>query len=544
MRARLIFDGAFARGESFEPIRDEGANASRVAIGGDSFHAARMRDLVAALLIVLPVCSGLRGAEDSPPPHILFIVIDDLRPMLACYGHPVVKTPQIDRLAREGLLFERACCQYAKCGTSRLSLMTGLRPESIGVFSNRLEDADAFRERRRDAVWMSRWFREAGYEALSFGKIDHDGWSRDSDWSAPVSPGREREMWEVTDPDDPRGPTRIADRHDCPVLQSPDVPDDHLYAGRMTSEVLDYLATGHDRPLFLAVGYRRPHLPFVAPKKWFDCYDPEAFVLVDSPEPPADVSPMAWFNSDGYVGAARLSGIEMPPRPTRDEAISLNGYELRSYNGVPKEGPIAAKRQHELIHAYAACVSYVDAQVGRLLDGLEAAGLRENTVVVLCSDHGWHLGEHAAWGKMTNYEIATRVPLIVSAPGLPRGRTAALAELVDLYPTLCDVAGIAPPGHLEGESLFPVLENPASKGTGTAHSSYARYRARFVGHAIRNDRFRYVRWIDRTTGDVQFEELYDHENDPHERRNLAGDPDYADDIGAMQNLVKPVRATP
>ncbi|MEM7603661.1 MAG: sulfatase-like hydrolase/transferase, partial [Verrucomicrobiota bacterium] len=189
-----------------------------------------------------------------------------------------------------------------------------------------------------------------------------------------------------------------------------------------------------DQPHFLAVGYRRPHLPFIAPKRDFDLYQPDRTWLAPNPLPAENQPVASWFNSDGYIGTARKVGLTLPKRPTRDEAIAWNGYEMRSYLDVPYHGPIPEARQLELLQAYAACVTYIDRQIGRLLEHIDF----ENTVVVLRSDHGWHLGEHSAWGKMTNYEIATRIPLLIAAPDLQPERTDRLAELVDLYPTLCD----------------------------------------------------------------------------------------------------------
>lgn len=510
-------------------------------------HCFPLASSILALACLVPTTSS---GDDPPPqlhprPHVLLIAVDDLRPFLGCYGVEHAVTPNIDRLAENGLLFERAYCQYAKCGPSRLSLLSGLRPESVGVFNHRKDSALRFRERRPDAVSLPRWFRDHGYEARGFGKIQHDGWDNSEDWSAPPFPGREGEMREIADPEHPGGPTVIAERFDCPVKQFPDVPDEHFFAGRMTTEVLGAMEQHRGehrgdgaRPLFLAVGYRRPHLPFVAPKRYHDLHEPDESWLAPNPSPPEGVPPLAWFTSGDYKGAARRFGFSMPDRPARQEAIDLNGFELRSYLGVPVRGPIPEDAQRELIRAYAACVSYVDAQVGRLLDGLDRHGLRENTLVVLFSDHGWHLGEHSVWAKMTNYEVGTRVPLILSAPGQPRGRTRALAELVDLYPTLCDLAGLPRPDHLEGESLLPVIEAPSVPGAATARSFYTRSRETIHGRAVRSDRFRYVRWSEAKTGRLLAEELYDHEADPHETRNLAGSPEREDELERMRELEK------
>ena len=478
-----------------------------------------IRSIRTIFLLQLMVWAGRALSER---PDIVMIAVDDLRPMLGCYGDTRIRTPNIDALARSGVVFDRAYCQYAKCGTSRLSMLTGLRPDSIGVFSNNRKDVVSFRERRSDVVSLPRWLKQAGYHTQSFGKIYHDGWDDPGDWSAPSSPGRDREMWEVVDTQSPLQPTKIAERLACPVLQRADVPDQHLFAGRMTDDVVSLLQRGgRSKPLFLAIGFRRPHLPFVAPKRYFDLYDPDRTWLAAHPTPARDSPVMAWFNSDGYVGSAKRVGLEMPLRPDREQAVDWNGYEMRSYLGVPNHGAIVERKQIELLHAYAACVSYVDAQIGRLLAQLRQQPGHDETIVVLWSDHGWHLGEQSAWGKMTNFEVATRVPLIIASPGSGPARTSSIAELVDLYPTICDLAGVGHPDHLEGDSLVSVLDDPDGKVDSVALSQYSRFRDRYMGRALRTDRYRYIAWFEKESGQVAHRELYDHEVDPGETRNIA-----------------------
>jgi len=474
----------------------------------------------------------LRGADK---PDILMIAIDDLRPMLGCYGDPNIKTPNIDRIADRGLVFERAYCQYAKCGTSRLSLMTGLRPDSVKVFSNNARDVKAFHKRRSDAVSIARWLKDKGYHTQSFGKIYHDGWDVAGDWSAPSSPGREKEMLEMHDDSGKSEKTIIADRWACPVLQSPDVSDETLFAGRMTTKVISTLQNGFDgKPTFIAVGYRRPHLPFIAPKKYFDLYQPDKSWLAKNPLPNSKSPIMAWFNSDGYVGGAKKVGLTMPNPPNREEAIAWNGYEMRSYLGVPNHGVIEQSLQLDLLQAYAACITYVDTQIGRLLDSLEKSKRLDKTIIILWSDHGWHLGEQSTWGKMTNFEIGTRVPFIISGPGIKPARTKNIAELVDLYPTLCDLAKVDAPSHLEGESLMPILLNPSNDFGTVALSQYARFGNKYMGYALRTDRYRFVVWQETKTGKVIERELYDHANDAAETRNLAATTDQAQRVIALE----------
>jgi len=464
------------------------------------------------------------------------IAIDDLRPILGCYADPRAKTPNIDRLAARGVLFERAYCQYAKCGPSRLSVMTGLRPDSIGIFNHRKDSATIFRKRRPDAVSLARYLKEQGYQTRGLGKIYHDGWDVASDWSASTFPGRDNEMLEISDQRNPNSPSMIAERFACPVMQNPDVPDDHLFAGRMTDEAIRIMHKQDPaQPLFLAVGYRRPQLPFVAPRRFYDLHQPDSSWLAKNQMPPHNSPVMAWFNSDGYLGAARRAKLKMPNPPSRDEGPLWNGYELRSYTGAPNYGFIDQKTQLKLIHAYAACVSYVDAQIGKLLKELEKSNRQSNTIIILWSDHGWHLGEQSAWSKMTNIEIATRVPLIIVAPGMKPARTRYLAELVDLYPTLCELAGLEKPPHLEGESLVPVLQLPGRNTKSIALSQHTRFGEKYMGRALRTERYRFVAWFKKKDGRIIERELYDHQTDALETRNIAGDPDQAVRVKTLES---------
>lgn len=486
------------------------------------------------LNVVLLWSITLKASEQkSVRPNVLMIVVDDLRPMLGCYGDPHIQTPNIDQLAAQGVVFERAYCQYAKCGPSRLSLMTGLRPDAVNVFSHRDKDVREFRQRRPDAVSIARWLKNHGYCTQGFGKIYHDGWDNPDDWSVPSFPGRTQEMLEITNDKNPQQPTFIAERLNCPVMQNPDVSDDHLFAGRMTNKVLKVMQSEPRKPWFLAVGYRRPHLPFVAPEKYFRQYQPDESWLPKNPLPGQNSSLLSWFNSDGYVGSARKVGLTMPTSPNREQGIAWNGYEMRSYVGVPNHGTIERELQLKLYQAYAACVSYVDAQIGRLLNELQRQDRMQKTVIVLLSDHGWHLGEHSAWGKMTNFEIATRVPLIIAAPGIVPARTSHISELVDLYPTLCDLTNTPQPAHLQGESLACVLNAPQQQTQDVAISQYSRFNGRFIGRTMRTDRYRLIQWHASGTGNVEATEVYDHDTDPNESHNLSSDRQHADLVQSL-----------
>ena len=231
--------------------------------------------------------------------------------------------------------------------------------------------------------------------------------------------------------------------------------------------------------------------------------------------------------------------MRLPVRPNRQQAIDWNGYEMRSYVGVPNHGLIGESLQLKLLQAYAACISYADAQIGRLLDQLAESPRGKNTIVVLISDHGWHLGEHSAWGKMTCFEIATRVPMIISGPGIDPARTQAIAELVDLYPTLCELTGIPSPKHLQGESLVQTIQAPEQDCSDTfAVSQYSRFRNRYLGTALRTPRYRFVRWVETESGKVVHRELYDHKTDSAETNNLADVPQHAELISKLNARVK------
>ncbi len=509
------------------------------------YHVTEIRSpsgLLALLLAIVcqagPVLPADALAADVPAagrPNVLFIAVDDLRPMLGCYGDPVIKTPNIDRLARRGAVFTRAYCQVAMCGPSRASLLTGLRLDSTGEFLLTYHRRRVLRSEFPGLVMLPEQFKRHGYHTQAFGKIYHDGLDDSPSWSVPSSPGRTRkggqgEILELVDEEAIAGvpfeqrariPTVIRPRKDCRAIQSPEVPDKTLYAGRMTQQAVETLAQIKDEPFFLAVGYRRPHLPFVAPQRYFDLYPAETITLPAHREPAKDAPIVGFYNSWIYKRA--------DPTPKNvEEALLTAGYELRSYQGIPTSGPISDRQQKLIRQAYMACVSYVDAQIGRLLGGLEKLGLADNTIVVLWGDHGWHLGEHGTWSKLTNYEWATRVPLIIAAPGseYQHASTSALAELVDVYPTLCELAGLDIPKHVEGTSLAPVMRQPNRPWKTAAFSQFP-FGKEILGRAIRTDRYRYVEWS-KTTVETIAVELYDHQTDPGETVNAAGHKEMAE----------------
>ena len=464
-----------------------------------------------ALSLALPI----RAAESKP--NLLFIAVDDLRNELGCYGVKEIKTPNLDRFAASGVAFNRAYCQLAVCNPSRVSLMTGLRPDSTKVW----DLATEMRTVIPDVVTIPQHFRKHGYHAVSFGKIFHNPWPDDVSWSEPHQWPESARLWSEEAKQklaDFKVKMRAEGKSDAEVnrmravaSEAVDVPDRDHFDGATCEQALaamHRLAAGK-QPFFLAAGFSRPHLPFVAPRKYWDLYDRATIPLATNGFPPRAAPALAF-------GEARFQG---------------GFYELRDYMDYsdarwPGDGPLSEAQQRELKHGYYASVSYVDAQIGRLLDELGRLGLAGKTIVVMWSDHGWKLGEHGGWCKQTNYEIDTRAPLMIRAPGMKQNgrQSRALVEFVDIYPTLCELTGLPVPGNLEGVSLKPLLTGSATSVKQAAFSQFPRKLdgRDHMGYAMRTDRHRYIEWIDETTNKIVAQELYDHETDPDENENVAG----------------------
>ena len=407
--------------------------------------------------------------------NVLFIVVDDLRPFLGCYGHPEIHTPNIDKLAERGTVFNRAYCQYPLCSPSRTSMITGLRPETTGVLNNSRD----FRKKLPDAITLPQHFKTQGYHTQSVGRIAHLPQLQDDENSWSVASWRP--LWVPFDIET------------TPSWQALDVEDDDLRDGKTARRAVWVLNEIKDRQFFLAVGFYKPHLPFKAPRKYFELYDTQDFDL-----PASSVSPK-----------------DAP------ESALTDWNAIRAYQDLPMgKTPLSDAKTLELMRAYAAAASYTDAQIGRVFAQLDALGLTENTVIVFCGDHGYHLGEHGIWGKQTLFEVSLRSPLIVSVPHKQSSKTEALTELVDIYPTLCDACHLPIPTELEGSSLMPVIEQPDrpwktavfSQFGGSAHG----------GISIRTQRYRYTEWGRNGSRGV---ELYDYEVDPDETVNIATQPE-------------------
>lgn len=462
------------------------------------------------LIVLLIALVGLAPAEEDRP-NVLFIAIDDLRPELGCYGVEGIHSPNIDRLAGEGVRFDAAHCQLAVCNPSRVSLLTGLRPDSTRVWT--LDTR--FRHTIPDAVTLPQFFKEQGYSTVGFGKIFHNPWPDNVSWSEPHAWPRGSQLWSKRAREDlaafkeelrKKGtPQSKIDRLRAAATEIVDLDDDRHIDGGIAVQAIEAMRrlAKEERPFFVGAGFIRPHLPFVVPRKYWDLYERDEIPLAESPSLPR--------GAPGYAMNTM--------------------YELRDYHDYldtpdPRSGSLSEAQQRELKHGYWASVSFIDALVGRLLDELERLELTENTIVVLWSDHGWKLGEMNSWCKQTNYEIDTRVPLIIRYPRARgnSGVSESLVELVDVFPTLCDLAGLAVPKKLEGTSLRPVLDDPGARVKDAAVSQFFRRtgKGELMGYALRTDRWRYVEWIHCKTGETVGRELYDHDVDAGETENVAG----------------------
>ena len=484
------------------------------------------------------------AAGAAPRPNVLFIAVDDMRPELGCYGNEVVKTPNIDRLAARGIVFKHAYCQQAVCSPTRSSLLTGRRPDATRVWDLNTH----FRVALPEVVTLPQYFKANGYHCAALSKIYHHGFEDGRSWSEPhwypngqtidtdpadwskhivrKAGSGVQEHAKAPQPADNDKPNtgKPAKAAKGPAFEVSSKTDDELPDGFTAAEALKRLheLKSKDQPFFLAVGFLKPHLPFIAPKKYWDLYDPNRI-----PVPAIDHLPEA---------APAFAGHD-------------NG-ELHSYANVPKSKPIPADFAKTLRHGYYACISYTDAQIGRVLDALQKEGLADNTVVVLWGDHGWQLGDHGLWHKHTNFELATRAPLILSVPQQKSAgqKCDAPVEFVDVYPTLADVCGLPIPAGLDGVSLKPFVENPAKPATKVAISQYPRGGSQtggksLMGYSMRDERWRLTLWRDRNDASIAATELYDEQNDPAESKNLAAaNPDVVKRLSAF--LPPPLKAPP
>ncbi len=468
-------------------------------------------------------CKGQTGKT-----NILFIAVDDLKPLLGCYGDESTITPNIDALAKEGVLFENAYCQQAVCAPSRVSVFSGLRPDQTKVWDLKTNMRDV----NPDVVTLPQYFKKHGYQTAGVGKLMHGAKHNDpASWSIPYK--EDKHLGYAEGYKYPaNGKYQAKDIHKAyresrqqklgwketnqylkakglaPSCECLDIPDAAYEDGAVAVKGMELLKemSASDKPFFLALGFHKPHLPFAAPKKYWDMYERSeikqaAFML------PAEGAPKYAYHSWG---------------------------ELRNYSDIPQEGQVPADKQKELIHGYKACVSYVDAQIGKVMKRLDELGLRENTVVVLWGDHGWHLGDHGIWCKHSNFEQAVKAPLIISAPGMKKDKVATtMAEFVDMYPTLCELSDLPIGEQLDGQSLVPALKDPKKEVKGYAISQYPRGN-NIMGYTIRDKQYRCTIWLKGAYRSEQVyakplvvaSELYDYVNDPLEKVSLADNKEY------------------
>lgn len=462
-----------------------------------------MRSLLFSLLLVPG--SIVIAAER---PNVLFIASDDMRPQLGCYGDPVVKSPNIDRLAGHGMLFERSFVQQALCSPSRISMLSGRYPATTQIF----EIGRPLRATLPDITTLPQHFKNNGYHTRSLGKIYHVGIDDDASWTIPA--------WHSKKPrNGPAGIAAVEARkqeyagknikapakgkgavnYAVPAFDAVDCKDEDLMDGDCATNAIAQLnehAKTPQQPFFLAVGFANPHVPWVSPKKYWDLYDREKIPL-----------PKNNFLPKGAPKFAATSGMD-----------------FRWYSNVP-EGDIPDSFGRECLHGYLAAISYVDAQVGRLLDALEETGLAKNTIVVFWSDHGYYMGEHTWWGaKHNNYEGATRNTFIMSVPGMKTAgqKTKSLVQAVDIAPTLTQLCGLPPSAGFQGRSLKPILDDPAAIVDDAAFSWYPK--EGWLGVAMRMDKWRYVEWT--KPGEETQRELFNMVHDPQNDLNVADKPEH------------------
>lgn len=488
--------------------------------------------VIAASMMVSSSCQQVEKVKKKRP-NVLFIAVDDLRPELGCYGNKEIITPNFDKLAGEGILFSNTFCQAAVCAPSRASLMTGLRPDSSRVWHL----GDEFREINPDVVTMPQYFKKYGYHTVSMGKIFHNHMPdsvsfdepdlRPAEYSTPDMIARDAESFHH----DPVIKEQQRKAREVRKMKNPnkklyadgwgygqsvenfDAPDNAFYDGAQTDLAIETLKRlkDKDEPFFFALGYYRPHLPFIAPKKYWDMYNVDSIALASNPYLP-----------------------EGSPAMAMNSAYELRACSDMKYVKHPSAFQLSQDSARVLKHGYYASVSYIDACLGKLMDGLKELGLDENTIVIVYGDHGWKLGEHGSWGKQTNYKIDTHVPLIIKAPNSKaKGvMSSGLTELVDIYPTLLDLSGIDVPEYLQGTSLKPLLDHPDLPWKNAVFSQFHRRPRisldgkRYMGYSMTTNQYNYVEWHywdneNKVPGELIATELYDHIADPEENLNIA-----------------------
>ncbi len=462
---------------------------------------ARYRHSSVRVWLLGLLCLALAQSAAAGAPNVLFIAVDDLRPQLGCYGKSFMHSLHIDALAQQGVLFERAYCMVPTCGASRAALMTSIRP-APSRFVTHLAWAD---KEVPHAITLNTHFHNHGYTTLSLGKVFHhptdsaEGWSEKA-WR-PDGGGYQNQaaVKAAIQADEQKFPHKK--ERSGPPMEAADAPDGDYADGKIAAkaiESLQRLAAKPDQPFFLAVGFLKPHLPFTAPQKYWDLYD----------------------RSQVQLPAHYAAPIDAP------ESAVHNFGELRKYAGIPPKGLVDPEFAREMIHGYYACVSFTDAQIGRVIAELDQLGLRDNTIIVLWGDHGWQLGEHGAWCKHSCFETSLHAPLLVVPPasmGIAAGtRVRGLTEFIDIYPSLCELAQLPIPAHVQGESFVPRMRDPSLPGKPFAVSRFG------DGDSIRSEDFRFSEYTNKQGNAVLGRMLYDHNSDPGENVNISEQPAHAD----------------
>src|SRR5690606_30394190 len=455
---------------------------------------------------------SMAQGQQAKKMNVLFILVDDLRPSIGCYGDTMAITPNMDKLASQGVLFQKAYCQQAVCNPSRTSLLTGLRPDDTGV-----TDLQAhFRTKCPDIITLPQWFKNNGYYTVGIGKTTHGtkATADDISWTKEISANSNTYALPENQVKQGKGiSTEMAD-----------VSDDMYSDGKIADSTISVIRETQqtNTPFFIAAGFRKPHAPFNAPKKYWDLYDRSAFEVKarNRPESSPDLAFHQW-------------------------------QELRGYKDIPDSGPLSGDKEKELLHAYYASISYVDAQIGKLLKELDQTGLHENTIIVLWGDHGYHLGEQDLWCKSTNFELDVRVPLLIADPRAKGNglHTDAVVETVDIYPTLNELCDIVADHKLSGISLAPLLNTPKMKWDKLAFSQFARpydvilgkQDATHIGYSVRNDNFRATFWYNAHTQSWEDKELYLLDKESIEYNNIAGDRRYRKVEDSLFKAVKEYR---
>lgn len=505
-----------------------------------------MKLLFSGAFIVLSSIATVVAAEsNSEKKNVLFIAVDDMKPLLGCYGDQTAKTPVMDELASKGALFTNAYCQQAVSGPSRASLLTGMCPDNTKVWDLKT----LIRSKNPDVVTLPQYFKENGYHVAGIGKIfdprsvdsgkDVVSWSDkfideepylDEKYGKPIMThyqGDEiRALYKkyLKEAKSKGLKNKKAEQYAFKYIkittECADVPDNAYLDGATAEGAVQFIADyKSDKPLFLAVGFKKPHLPFCAPKKYWDMYEREDMPLAEYSKK-AEGSPDFAYHKCG---------------------------ELQSYSDIPElisfsdidNVVLPDDKERELIHGYYACISYTDAQIGKVINALKKKGMLENTIIVLWGDHGWHLGDHGLWNKHTNFEHATHVPMIIIDPSSKHREVNHPVEFLDIYPTLCELNGLLVPSHTDGQSLAAVIksENDETSLKPYAASQYPRVNK--MGYSIRDGRYRYTVWVDwknKTTNPekIYAEELYDYEKDPNETVNLVSDKKYSKALQQMR----------